>query len=155
MKNARIPNKAIPPATDNPMIDPVPSPDPPPLSGSFGGVVEVGEASAFEFEFEAETVTTTTVGEPFDPVLSMLLSCAGCGVGVFCGVDMVEGVFSCVALGGVSEVVEVGVGSAFECDEGAGCCCVVVVPVEGVGGTLCDDCTTGEREFWRGMNWTP
>jgi hypothetical protein len=66
MKNAAIPNNAIPPATDSPIIDPVPSPDPELLSesGSFVGVA-VGEVLLFE----AETVTMMTVGEPSDPVL--------------------------------------------------------------------------------------
>ena len=63
MKNARIPNSAMPPATDSPMMDPVPSPEE--ESSPFGGGVGVAEVE----EPEAETVTTMTVGEPSDPVL--------------------------------------------------------------------------------------
>jgi hypothetical protein len=78
MKNATIPNNAIPPATDSPMIDPVPSPELPPVSSSFEVGVTDGEVEVPEFE--ATTVTTTTVGEPFDPVLWILLRCWGGGV---------------------------------------------------------------------------
>ena len=78
MKNATIPSNAIPPATDSPMIDPVPSPE---LSESGGACpsevgVEVGEVLVLV----ARTVTTMTVGEPSDPVLWILLSCWGGGV---------------------------------------------------------------------------
>lgn len=54
------------------MIDPVPSPElEEPSSESFGGAGEgVGEVLVFEFG----TVTTMTVGEPFDPVLWMLVT---------------------------------------------------------------------------------
>ena len=79
MKNAAIPSNAIPPATDSPMIDPVPRPELSSESGSFGGGVGVGEAVLV---LDATTVTMTIVGEPSAPVLWMLLSCSGGGVGV-------------------------------------------------------------------------
>jgi len=71
MKNATIPSNAIPPATESPMIDPVPSPE---LSlDSGGGGVGVGVL------LEGVTVKTMTVVEPSAPVLWMLLSCSGAG----------------------------------------------------------------------------
>jgi hypothetical protein len=70
---------------------------------------------------------------------------------------VVEGV-SCFELGGGSEVVEVEVGVSFGgLDDPEGPVSgdvVVVVVVAGVGETLDDDGTTGERGFWRGMRWT-
>lgn len=60
--------------------------------------------------FEPGTVTTTTVGEPFDPILWILVTCEGGVVGELCGCG-VEFVLSSL------EVAEV---------------CVFVVPVVGV-----------------------
>lgn len=49
MKNAATPSNATPPATDNPMIEPVPSPlEPDSESESFEGCEGVGEALLFE-----------------------------------------------------------------------------------------------------------
>lgn len=42
MKNAAMPSSAIPPATDNPTIDPVPSPELE-FASELGGGVGVGE----------------------------------------------------------------------------------------------------------------
>ena len=75
MKNAIIPSNAIPPATDSPMTDPVPSPE---LS-SLLCPSEVGVGDEEELALEATTVTTTTVGKPSDPVLWMLLMCTDGG----------------------------------------------------------------------------
>ena len=61
MRNATIPNNVMPPVTDSPMIDPVPSPEFPPSSWSFKVRVVAGEVLVFE----PGMVTTTTVGEPF------------------------------------------------------------------------------------------
>jgi len=72
MKNAAIPSNAIPPATDSPMIDPVPSPE---LSSLLPCPSEVGVGDEEELALEATTVTTITVGKPSDPVLWMLLTC--------------------------------------------------------------------------------
>jgi hypothetical protein len=48
MKNAAIPSNAIPPATDNPMIDPVPSPELESAFVSFGAEVGVEEVVELE-----------------------------------------------------------------------------------------------------------
>jgi hypothetical protein len=151
MKNAAMPSNAIPPATDNPMIEPVPSPE---LSESGGGWslgvwVGVGEALVLV----ARTVTTTTVGEPSAPVLWMLLSCWGGGVAWVWGGGVVVG--SCLGVEEVSEVVEVVVlvfsfGGLDGC-EGVFSCDVDVLV--GVGETGGDDCTNDEMGFWRGTNW--
>ena len=120
MKNAIIPNNAMPPATDSPMMEPVPSPE---FSSPFGGELGVGVLVLLP---EAETVTMMTVFEPSDPVLSTLLTCAGGGVGEFvcgggvevglCGVEVGEGVllvevtvFVCDGVSDVVVDVEVGV----------------------------------------------
>ena len=66
-----MPSKAIPPATDNPTIDPVPRPEFESEPESFGVAAGVGEVLLLD----AATVTTTTVGTPSAPVLWMLLSC--------------------------------------------------------------------------------
>jgi len=78
MKNATIPSNAIPPATDSPMMDPVPSLELPESAGGCPSAVGVGVEEVLVLV--ARTVTTMTVGEPSDPVLRMLLSCAGGGV---------------------------------------------------------------------------
>jgi len=74
-KNAIIPSNAIPPATDSPIIDPVPSPE---LELSLllfcPSEVGVGDGEE-ELAPEATTVTTTIVGKPSDPVLWTLLMC--------------------------------------------------------------------------------
>jgi len=85
MKNAIITNNAIPPATDSPMMDPVPSPE---FSSPFGGEVDVGVGLLLE----VKTVTMTTVGEPSDPVLWTLLTTGDGGGGVFVGVGVEVGV---------------------------------------------------------------
>ena len=50
MKNAATPSSAIPPATDNPTIDPVPSPEFESASWLLGGGVGVGEVLEPVFE---------------------------------------------------------------------------------------------------------
>ena len=75
-KNAIIPSNAIPPATDSPIIDPVPSPE---LSLLLcPSEVGVGDEEE-ELEPEATTVTMTIVGKPSDPVLWTLLMCTDGG----------------------------------------------------------------------------
>lgn len=145
MKNAATPRSAIPPATDNPTMDPVPSPELESASWLLlGDGVAVGEASVFE----TCTVTTITVGEPSAPVLSMLLSLGGTGADVAWGGGVVE-VESCFnEVRGGSEVVEVEVGvpgAGLEGCEGSFVCDVVVV-VESFDSTGTDG-TIDEREF--------
>jgi len=77
MKNAAIPSNAIPPATDSPIIEPVPSPE---LSSLLcPSEVGVGDGEEEPAALEATTVTTTTVGKPSDPVLWTLLICTDGG----------------------------------------------------------------------------
>ena len=133
------------------MIDPVPSPELS-LSWSFWVGVGVGE----ELVFELGTVTTTIVGEPFGPILSLVVvTCPGGVVGELCGVVVTGGV-SCPEVGDAGVVVVSLLGLGFCGVEGlvSGDVVVVVVVGEVVGEVVGDDGTTGEIGFWRGTNWT-
>lgn len=137
-KNAIIPTNAIPPATDNPMIDPVPSPELPLAPWSSGGGVGVG------LEPGPVMVTTTTDGEPSAPVVSIVETC-WFGVGVEGGVvgedglevGVVGGVVGLVAGESCGEVGSEGLLSGDVVGDVAGVVGVVVGEVFG-------DCVTGE-----------
>ena len=131
------------------MMDPVPSPELPESGGCPSGVgVGVEEVLVLV----ARTVTTTTVGAPSDPMLWMLLSCAGGGVAWVCGGGVVE--VSCL---GVVEVVSVVVevvlvfsfGGLDGCEGLLSCDVDVVV---GVGEASGDDCINDETGPWRGTS---